>query len=939
MEAEGIENQEHLFFAVLDQLKEAVYVFDEDGRFTFVNAAALRMLGYSKEALLSMPLHEIDPSAHESKRTTRTPESMLLTQHRTSDGVFIDVEISCSEINAFGRAYRLALVRDVTERVRKMERVKAEKNLFEAIFENMDEGMLVYEYMPYGGFMIREANRKICESIGYPKEVILNQPLNQDVTPPLVMQNYRRSVEEHRVVRFENSVMLPGVGMRYYDAVVVPLPPVEGSGPRILNLSHDVTEHREMEKRLEKLVESSPGSISTYVMRPDGTSYFFRGSPKLEDLFGFSPEILEKDASCIGERVHADDTAGLAAAYDTALRTGEPLIHEWRYHHPVKGTIWIEARSTAELLPDGEIAWHGIGIDITERKSLEEELARAELRYRRIAEQSPDGIIWFDLNGRPLYMNPNAEKWGWSSIDKRPEVRDRIARTVESARPDAMDVSNGDSQYLMRLIPEADGGVLAIVRDVTLEREEEERRRLVERRQTEVRVKADFLARMSHDIRTPLNAILGFSELLAGRLSDASHLSYIRSIRSGAEMLYSLINQFLDYSRMEAQDAALDLKPASLRKLLADIEDFFRPLLEDRLYLDIKIQPGMPALVFIDEGRVRQVLLNLIGNALKFAESGFISVSIAFRELDASHIDLMIAVEDSGPGIPDDMLDAIFGPFVQVKRPSSDRYPGTGLGLAIVRHMVGLMGGTVRAKHASGGGALLEVELNAVKRASGSVPAEDDVTDEARFLPCSLLIVEDNPENALWLKEAFSGMMFHLIIATDIEECVDRALRHRPDLILMDIRLPDGSGIDALRRLRASGYANPCIAHTASILSEEERNEFDAVLNKPVRLKEMLRTLGDYLPQYSQPVCERKEVNLAFINRYGLENLLPAPGHFDFAQISRFARQFESDAMRAEARMVAAWARMMLEAAGRFDTDKICSLLEEFASVAVWLRE
>ena len=372
--------------------------------------------------------------------------------------------------------------------------------------------------------------------------------------------------------------------------------------------------------------------------------------------------------------------------------------------------------------------------------------------------------------------------------------------------------------------------------------------------------KTVFLANMSHEIRTPMNSILGFSELLEGELQEPRQRQYLKSIRSSAGSLLQLINDILDMSKIEAGVMELKPEPTNPREICDFIKTVFvESAVRKQINLECKCAEDLPRALLLDRIRLRQIMVNLVGNAVKFTDKGNINVRINWeKEESSSHITLTIEVQDTGVGIPKDKLESIFKPFVQAGAHREKEKQGTGLGLAIVRRLTEGMGGTIVAESPPGQGATFRVRfpnipISARLPASEQPPAEKD-GDFNELEPALLLVVDDNEENCQLIGSMFAGSDHKLEFGSDGFEAVSKARALRPDLILLDIRMPGLDGREAFAQIRKSPGLEmvPVIAVTASTLLEDQgdlEEKFNAHLRKPFSKHELFAEVSHFLPR------------------------------------------------------------------------------------------
>ncbi len=371
------------------------------------------------------------------------------------------------------------------------------------------------------------------------------------------------------------------------------------------------------------------------------------------------------------------------------------------------------------------------------------------------------------------------------------------------------------------------------------------------------REKSTFLANMSHEIRTPMNAILGFSELLAPDMISDRHKSYVAAINTAGTSLLGLINDILDISKVEAGMVTLHPEPLSMQEVSAFLHTVFAEQAARRgLHLEINVDATLPRALMLDRLRLRQVLINLVGNALKFTKVGSVTVHIHAEGglIEGKMIHLVIEVIDTGVGIPPERQQEVFKPFVQGVD-SDSAAGGTGLGLSIVQRLTKLMGGSVELL-SSERGSTFRVHLPAVN-ISSRLPTPEAARDMRsvdfnEFITQQILIVDDNAVNRQLLAGMFEGTHHQIRFAVNGAEALTAIANLRPDLVLMDIRMPVMDGPEALGRLRKMpGHELiPVIAVTASSLAEQEldlRNQFNGYLRKPFSQAELYHEMAKFV--------------------------------------------------------------------------------------------
>lgn len=340
------------------------------------------------------------------------------------------------------------------------------------------------------------------------------------------------------------------------------------------------------------------------------------------------------------------------------------------------------------------------------------------------------------------------------------------------------------------------------------------------------RAKSEFLTNMSHEIRTPMNAVLGFTDLLQPLMSDPVTQGYLEAIASSGKTLLALINDILDLSKIEAGRLEIQLEPLHLAQLIRDIQHIFtQKAIAKGIQLRVSLDSQIPDAVLFDDVRLRQILFNVVGNAIKFTDTGEVAIEVTCSYPDEpvspETVCLDITVRDTGIGIAIEDQQHIFEAFTQSQGQSNRKFGGTGLGLAITSRLVEQMGGTIRLDSTAGEGSTFSFLFPAVAIATASAPiAQPDPQTHTLSLsdPATLLIVDDVESNRLMLAEYFRGTPHKLLFAVNGQEAVHLATHCRPDCILMDLRMPELDGREATHHLKQNAVTAtiPIIIITAS---------------------------------------------------------------------------------------------------------------------------
>jgi signal transduction histidine kinase/DNA-binding NarL/FixJ family response regulator len=466
------------------------------------------------------------------------------------------------------------------------------------------------------------------------------------------------------------------------------------------------------------------------------------------------------------------------------------------------------------------------------------------------------GTVLFEGAAYESILRAQAAEGEFGAEDTEDEVRRRLD-VVRAGRFGIYERTRPDGRVIeIKRTSLPGGGFVTVYTDITPRRRvEEEMRRAREIAEAASAAKSSFVAVVSHEIRTPMNAVIGTLGLLVDTPLDAEQRRYVETARESAEHLLAIINDILDLSKIEAGKLVLEPSDFALAPLLAGSVELFRPAARERdLELVIEMGPGVPPALRGDAGRIRQILLNLISNAVKFSQRGQIVVSVTRDEAGPG---LRFAVADRGPGVPPEQRALLFQPFSQLEGPDARRTGGTGLGLAICRRLVELLGGTVGIDQRQGGGSIFwfTLDLPEAERVPEPQPEPAPVMPHRRM---RVLLAEDSPANQLVAATLLRKDGHHVDVAGNGIEAVEAARTRPYDIVFMDMFMPEMDGLAATREIRALPGPEgrvPIIALTANVMAgDRERflaSGMNGVLAKPVTGRMLAEALARHVPAAS----------------------------------------------------------------------------------------
>lgn len=522
-------------------------------------------------------------------------------------------------------------------------------------------------------------------------------------------------------------------------------------------------------------------------------------------------------------------------------------------------------------------------VELEERKRAEQALVDSERRYRTLVEQLPAAVYiaaptvprdFLFVSSRiasmtgylPEFILQNPQEWRSAIFEKdRPRIQEALVRSVASLEPFAeqyrFTTKDGRIIWLedkATPIIGKDGAVLlqGLLFDVTDRKElEDELVAAKVKAESASMAKSEFLANMSHEVRTPLNGVLGMLQLMQmDKAGNGDEHEYLELAMQSSRSLLTVINDILDFSKVEAGRLDILIAPFSLTELVQGVQGIFQGQAENKgIALESTLANEIPESLLGDEARLRQVLFNLVGNAVKFTCSGKVSVEVDLVDDSTGEHDFFvrIMVRDTGIGIPESHLEAIFEPFTQIDSSSTRMFQGTGLGLGIVKRLVELMHGKIYVRSTLGKGTTFTLVLPMQEEVAVVAPP-DFQAEQSGGRPLSVLLAEDNDVNRIAAQAMLKRLGHDVTVAKDGQEALERLLEKEFDCLFLDIQMPRMDGTDVARHIRSGNVAGLdggiyIVAMTAYAMSGDKEKFLSLGMNdylaKPVEFSELKEVL------------------------------------------------------------------------------------------------
>ncbi len=872
-----LNRQRRFFEALLEVSPEAIVTTDLNDIITSWNPAAERLFGYTAGDAVGRDIDDLVANRAEllaeakelSRSSMESGTAHLATQRTRKDGSLVDVDVVGGPVTVGGEpAAKHVFYHDITE-------LQQQKRYYESLLEMSPAAIMIVDLDAKVTLWNPAAERLL----GYPREEAIGRHIDDLVANRPELRDEAEDVSRQaalgRQVHLVTRRTRKDGSLVDVDVVAAPIL-LGGEQVGYHAMYSDISELQEQKRYFQSLLEISPAAIVVTDLKAKVVSW----NPGAENIFGYTAH------EAVGR--HLDDLVATrpdlhqeALGYSERAKRGERVQGTARRTRRDGSLVDVQMYSAPVVVSEEHVGFVVIYHDVSE-------IQRQKRYYEALVQWSPNAIVLMDATGTVTSWNPAAERlFGYTAEEAIGRAIDDLIAKDASIRAEAeVGTERGISGELVHLITKRthkDGtlvdvevfgapvvvggeavGLYGLYHDI---RDLQQARRDAE---AATEAKSAFLATMSHEIRTPLNAVLGMTGLLLDTELSAEQRNYAEVTRSSGDALLHVINDILDFSKIEAGRLDLDSAPFDLRECVESaLELVAAGALKKGLDIAYDLDPDAPGALVGDVTRVRQILINLLNNAVKFTERGEVVLTVTAERLDSDERHRVhVAVRDTGIGIPEERIDRLFESFSQLDPSTTRRYGGTGLGLAISKRLVDLMGGTMWVESRAGEGSTFHLTFEAEAAAAPVRTFEQAAATQLSGR--RVLIVDDNATNRhILAKQAESWGM--LPVNTDSPtEALEWIRRGDPfDVAILDMQMPDMDGLTLAAEIREhrDPQALPLVMLTSLGRSETGSVEFAAHLTKPIKPSQLhdalMAVFGGELEVHEPPVAAAPDSHLA----------------------------------------------------------------------------
>jgi PAS domain S-box-containing protein len=889
---EEIKNNPAFFKTLFDASSEAIFVADDRGHYIHANHAACDLLGYDLDELIQLSVFDIVDregvkfsdsdlpliqSEDAPKGSKKHPwHSFIDGGHergiifcKRKDGTVLKLEYNA--IRELLPGVNVSYMHPVDSLERIIAKLEAGEQRSKALIKAFPDLLFIIDYSgKYVDFIAGNENLLLLSRENFIGKYI------SDVLPAEIALEFH-SKSRKLLETGENQFLdyaLEIEGKKYFfDGKLMHFKDTE-----LLFVARDITriksqelEYQELYSKFEAIIKAIPDSM--FVIDKNGVfkDYFVSDEQQLV----LDPEKII--GSTLFDLLPSEQVENHLNHYRTALHTKSIRVFEYDLYFDGQNRVY-EAR----ICPINEDDVLSIVREITEIHTTEKALRESEARFRNIFENASLGIFQTDFKGRIIKANNAlARILGFDDAEQLTESVENVndlyvnradrRRFIELLKRDGQvhnfefQARKKDGKIIFantsaRLVKDASGGegfIEGFNTDITAQKEQIEFQKQIEIKEKAARLKDQFLANMSHEIRTPVTGIIGMTEIMKSTGLDENQSKYLGVITDSSRILLELINDILDLAKIEAGQMLLFPEPINFRDFLHNICRMFEYGFHEKgIQFELDLPEKMPEYIKVDSRRLKQILINLITNAMKFTQQGYVQLRLRVEAVCKNHYSYLIEIEDTGPGVPEKEQENIFKKFHQMNESVVRSTPGTGLGLAISRELVFLLGGKIGLKSKVGEGSTFWFSFKAgvvSKEEQKMIIPEMKVTKDLKF-DANILVAEDKVTNQLVIKLLLQSFGCRVTLVKNGIEAIKAYKEDKFDLIFMDISMPEMDGYTALNELnKKNKNLCPVIVLSANNMQGAGQQYvdtgFDDFLSKPYTGSELGSILMKWIPQ------------------------------------------------------------------------------------------
>ncbi len=883
----------------------------ETGKIINANKEACNFYGYSFDELVGMNINQINTLSEkeikeEMLKAKKHMQNRFLFGHRLKNGEIKDVEVNSGKIILENKEYLLSFILDITERKNSEQALLRNSRILELFIKNAPAAIAMFDcemrYLAYSACYLKDYDIEEHNIIGHSHyEVFPEIPERWKEIHRRCIAGATEHCDEDTFPRISGKtdwirwLIIPWYdsdekigGIILFSEIITKRKQAEILIQEKTNEIKAINEEykqinkeliltieraREIESRLKLAVAAGQLGIWDWDVKDNIMNW----DERMFELYGISHDIFPNNVDVWINNLHPEDKQRALDECNAALKGEKDFNTTFRIIHPDGNILWIKADGM--VIRDSEnnpARMIGINKDITEQYNANTAVTLSEEKFRTIFEKSKAIKIVLNAdNGDIIDANPSAVEF--YQYDKNKLLSMNIADINLLSREEVykeIQIARNESKFFYkRKHRKANGDIvdvevyntfiklkdMVVVYDLIIDVTERNRisNELINakiRAEESDRLKTAFLQNVSHEIRTPMNAIMGFSELLSKNYNNKAKLDrFSQIINHRCQDLLNIINDLLDIAKIESGQYAVNIESFKLKSLLAELNIFF---LESHKYSDkhninLKFETSSipnDIIMITDKVKLKQIFINLIDNALKFTQKGEIIIGGKFDDPDK----IVFYVSDTGIGIPEDRRNLIFERFMQVETSKKINSGGTGLGLSIVKGLVNLLGGEIWLESELYKGSTFYFTISyTLSNKSEINVVSDQIYEKYDFSNRSILIVEDDIYNVEYIDEILHNTGVKLLKTPYGNEAIELSKTNQIDLILMDIRLPDINGYDAINKIKQIKPEIKIIAQTAYASHEDKQKAFDAgcidYISKPLESDNLLSILQKYL--------------------------------------------------------------------------------------------